>query len=249
MRSYWGTLAGLLLGLLGGLYGALFGAFIGYLIDLVTAEVRAHRSAVRFLESGRARESFPVVVALAGNLLGHLRGRADALGGDEIESLATRLRPHYPDRFARRLVERMLVAAASHEWIGSERFALLAKRVAHTENREQLVGAVWETLRTTGQARRAREAMHEVARAVGLGEQYIARRLVSGELRDAEACDVLDVPRDATDAEVRTAYRRLAAQFHPDTAASLGDDQRLASEQAFKRIQAAYAKLRDEPTD
>lgn len=50
---------------------------------------------------------------------------------------------------------------------------------------------------------------------------------------------VLGVPSTATDAEIRSAYRRLAKQWHPDVAKEPD-----AAEQ-FKRINHAYEMLRD----
>lgn len=51
---------------------------------------------------------------------------------------------------------------------------------------------------------------------------------------------VLGVPRDATDDVIKTAYRKLALQFHPDR--NQGDK---AAEEKFKEINAAYEMLKD----
>ena len=52
---------------------------------------------------------------------------------------------------------------------------------------------------------------------------------------------VLGVPKNASQAEIRKAYRKLAQQHHPDTRA--GDP---AAEERFKEISAAYDVLGDE---
>jgi molecular chaperone DnaJ len=52
--------------------------------------------------------------------------------------------------------------------------------------------------------------------------------------------EVLGVARDATDDEIKRAYRQLARQYHPD--ANDGDP---ASEARFKEISVAYDTLRD----
>ena len=49
---------------------------------------------------------------------------------------------------------------------------------------------------------------------------------------------VLGVSPDATDAEIKRSYRKLARQHHPDR--NPGD---AASEGRFKEIQAAYDKI------
>ena len=52
--------------------------------------------------------------------------------------------------------------------------------------------------------------------------------------------ELLGVARDATDDEIKKAYRQLARQYHPD--ANAGDP---ASEARFKEISVAYDTLRD----
>lgn len=50
---------------------------------------------------------------------------------------------------------------------------------------------------------------------------------------------VLGIPRDATEDQIKTAYRKLAMQWHPDR--NQGDK---AAEEKFKEISAAYEELR-----
>ena len=51
--------------------------------------------------------------------------------------------------------------------------------------------------------------------------------------------DVLGVPRDADDAEIKRAFRRLAQRHHPDV--DTGD----GAEQRFKELNEAYRVLSD----
>lgn len=56
--------------------------------------------------------------------------------------------------------------------------------------------------------------------------------------------DILQVPRDATQEEIRKAWIELAAQYHPDKAAHLGPDLQELAEKRFKEIQRAYEVLK-----
>ena len=56
--------------------------------------------------------------------------------------------------------------------------------------------------------------------------------------------EVLGVGPDADQIEIRQAYRRLAAQYHPDKVAHLGEEFRRLAEAKFKTIKAAYETLR-----
>lgn len=55
--------------------------------------------------------------------------------------------------------------------------------------------------------------------------------------------EILNIPPDADQKEIRAAYRKLASQYHPDKVAHLGDEFQKLAEQRFKEIQAAYDKL------
>lgn len=59
--------------------------------------------------------------------------------------------------------------------------------------------------------------------------------------------DVLGIPHDATEKEIKTAYRQLARHYHPDSYS--GDD----AQEQMSRINKAYEMLRqhngDEDTD
>lgn len=52
---------------------------------------------------------------------------------------------------------------------------------------------------------------------------------------------VLGVPRNAADADIRRAYRKLAKELHPD----LNPSNRLAAEERFKKISGAYGVIGD----
>lgn len=52
--------------------------------------------------------------------------------------------------------------------------------------------------------------------------------------------EILEVPRDATPADIKKAYRRLVHQYHPDS--HPGDKE---AEEKFKKINAAYSVLND----
>ena len=55
---------------------------------------------------------------------------------------------------------------------------------------------------------------------------------------------ILELQPGAGQAEIRAAYRRLAARYHPDKVAHLGEDFQVLAEKKFKAIQAAYDMLR-----
>lgn len=55
---------------------------------------------------------------------------------------------------------------------------------------------------------------------------------------------VLGVDRDATDAEIDQAYRRLMSQCHPDKLAEASPEQRAAAEKKAREVNAAYDRIK-----
>ena len=57
------------------------------------------------------------------------------------------------------------------------------------------------------------------------------------------AYKVLGISPNATNDEVKAAYRKMALQHHPDRVATLGEDIRLAAEKKFKEINDAKERI------
>lgn len=56
---------------------------------------------------------------------------------------------------------------------------------------------------------------------------------------------ILGVERDASDSDIKKAYRRMALQHHPDKQAGLSDEEKNVSERKFKQVSEAYGVLSD----
>ncbi len=57
---------------------------------------------------------------------------------------------------------------------------------------------------------------------------------------------ILEIGRNATDEEVKRAYRRMAMKYHPDKVSHLGEDFRKAADEKFKKVNEAYKKIKSE---
>tara|TARA_R110002072_G_scaffold11143_3_gene50680 strand:+ start:118 stop:876 length:759 start_codon:yes stop_codon:yes gene_type:complete len=57
---------------------------------------------------------------------------------------------------------------------------------------------------------------------------------------------ILEVTQDASDEELKQAYRKMAKKYHPDKVSHLGEDVRRQAEEKFRKVQEAYENLKKE---
>ena len=85
--------------------------------------------------------------------------------------------------------------------------------------------------------------MKECAQWLQMSTDEIDSMLGMGKDDLASAYRVLGITPDASDDEVKKAYRRLALEHHPDKVSALGEDIRKAAEKKFQEINAAKDKI------
>lgn len=61
-------------------------------------------------------------------------------------------------------------------------------------------------------------------------------------LKDAYA--ILEIEKEATNEEIKKAYKKMAAKFHPDRVSHLGEEHVKAAEDKFKKVQDAYEQIK-----
>ena len=60
----------------------------------------------------------------------------------------------------------------------------------------------------------------------------------------ADAYRTLGISPEATDSEVKSAFKRLAVRYHPDKYATESQDVQHAAEEKFKQVNEAYQRIR-----
>ena len=108
------------------------------------------------------------------------------------------------------------------------------------EQRIQLVAFLAEIAKADGKVHQKEvEALKEVVVNLRLSASLVDQLLSLGGSTLDDAYKVLGINSDATDDEVRKAYRKMVIQHHPDKVASLGDDVKEAATRKLQEINKA----------
>ncbi len=90
------------------------------------------------------------------------------------------------------------------------------------------------------------EAIERIAQLLGI-PQHEFSQLKSMFWKDAaDSYKVLGLDKNATNQELKKAYRKMAVENHPDKVASLGEQHQKAAKEKFQKIQDAYETIKKE---
>lgn len=235
-----GLVVGMFLGALAGWFGALAGALIGFMIDGLVRQGRADRAAAGYLENpgpGAFRECEGGAAAACALLLLVLTAdRPGARRGEEA------------------LLSRVVRTVAEGFRLGPEALPELesyARAAASRLNRlnpDLLSESFRARRRGSGVPEAFVAALQEVPEGPRSAE--IAERILSviaperGKRRKADdPYAVLGVTPATPLEEVKSVFRRLAVQFHPDGAVGLGGERERSAAEAFMKIERAYREV------
>lgn len=90
------------------------------------------------------------------------------------------------------------------------------------------------------------EMLEKTALYLGISERESAAILAMYRDTLEDAYKVLEITPEATDEQVKRAYKKMAFKHHPDRVESLGADVRKAAEERFKAVADAYEKIKKE---
>lgn len=120
-------------------------------------------------------------------------------------------------------------------------------RYMNYSQRLQLFHYLVQIAMADGQFHKSEKSVLEaIGSTIGLNQSDINSVISMFYKETNSAYSVLCVSPNATDDEVRTAYRRMAMKNHPDKVATLGPDVQKAAAEKFRQIQEAYEAIKRE---
>lgn len=166
-----------------------------------------------------------------------------AVSRQEMRAIRTWLESAVPGQLA--AVPGFLKAAIASP---PEDVAMLAGRLRDAEggpDRLELLEALYTLAEADGPLQPPeREALRKAAEGLGL-DPRVRLEQEEDSFGDAAAhLSALGLPAEATNEEIKAAYRRLAREHHPDRAAHLGASAVEAASARFRAVHEAYEELK-----
>lgn len=88
------------------------------------------------------------------------------------------------------------------------------------------------------------DVLEVIATYVGLSKAEVDSILAQFKPKSNDSnYRILEIRPDATNEEIKKAYRKMAIKYHPDKVATLGEDVQKAAEEKFKAISEAYEAI------
>ena len=87
------------------------------------------------------------------------------------------------------------------------------------------------------------DVLRTIASYIGLSMNEVNSTFAQFRPAQDDNYTILEISPDATNEEIKKAYRKLAVKYHPDKVATLGEDVQKAAEEKFKVISKAYETI------
>lgn len=244
LRRWFGRIAGSVIGMMAGPIGVVFGFLVGALIDQFRGSGGTPWRVERFLREPGREPNDRYAVTFARALLRDLLYRA----GDSALPLPVWL-AECSHRVMRAPNESLV--SAIHAAIESKNHDAVCDAALERLDRVPLTvrqGLGRDLMETVphDMTQRQWNLLVAVATRWEMNDECLSRFPHGGVVLDEQSCQLLDVDQTATAEGARRAFRRLAAQWHPDTATTLDRSHQTTLEQTFVRIRGAYELITEQ---
>ena len=128
----------------------------------------------------------------------------------------------------------------TRSWSAASNNSSSSRRRYHHQSQRCYSGRGGVLLNDTHDVSRGRREKNSFGSRRGGGRTFVSS---STSLFAKTYYDTLDVPKSASQGEIKKAYYKLAKKYHPDSSGKAKDD---ATEKKFQEVQKAYECLKDQ---
>ena len=244
--------------LVGFMYGRFWGGVMGYLIgsaieSMLLASPKSMDDRYDRYQTRSPREGFMYSLMI---LSAHIIQADGKIMHSEMEVMRQFLRQNFGpeavgdgEAILRQLFDKhcFSLRKSKGEAVWRTQLDAACGRIAQTmpsEHRLQLISFLAEVAKADGTMTKVeQDALRQIASALGLNPGVVDQLFAMGGNSLEDDYKVLGISPDATDEEVRQAYRKMVIQYHPDKVATLGDDVKEAATRKIQEINEAKERI------
>ena len=239
--------------LVGFMYGRFWGGVMGYLIgsaieSMLLASPKSMDDRYDRYQTRSPREGFMYSLMI---LSAHIIQADGKIMHSEMEFMRRFIRENFGESTVAKgekiLKDCFSLRKSKGEAVWRTQLDAACGRIAQTmpsEHRLQLISFLAEVAKADGTMTKVeQDALRQIASALGLNPGVVDQLFAMGGNSLEDDYKVLGISPDATDEEVRQAYRKMVIQYHPDKVATLGDDVKEAATRKIQEIKEAKERI------
>ncbi|MBG15417.1 MAG: molecular chaperone DjlA [Crocinitomicaceae bacterium] len=225
-----------------------FGAFIGYLIgsalgsSFISASTTSSGTRNNSFSSGGSQNDFArALLILSASVM-----KADgSVKKSELEYVKQFFNRQFPPSYAKQYILRFRDILKKEYNVYNECAQLI--RFLSVDQRLFLIQYLFGIAQADGHVSEAEVKLIEQIASYFRISTLEFQQLKSMFYKDASnAYKVLGLNSNATDEEVKKAYRKMAIKHHPDKYAQMGEEHQKAAKEKFQKLQDAYETIKKE---
>lgn len=251
--AFKGKLIGALLGSFAGPMGTILGGLIGHLFDRATDE----RQAAEGLSSYSYRTAPDSIQAAQLSFISSLIGLSMAVANadgqvkvSEVEALKSFFKTNFPySEEDHGLIQKMIDETfRQRNKINTDGLCGYYRSISSLSGRLLLLRLLFKiaVADTQGVSSQEEALIRRIAGLLGIDSYNYKSIRAEFVKEESKAYQILGVSPESSEAEIRSAYRKLASQHHPDRVNNLGEEFVRVAEEKFKLINEAYDEIRQE---
>tara|TARA_B100000508_G_scaffold141026_1_gene145240 strand:- start:11512 stop:12309 length:798 start_codon:yes stop_codon:yes gene_type:complete len=171
----------------------------------------------------------------------------DKIKKSELEFVKAFLRQQFGPQFNQRHLQTLKSFIDQKQALPLEEICTDIRRRTQTEVRVQLLHYLFGIAKADGNVSQVEmDVLKRIANLMGVPRMDFTS-VQNMFHRDTESdYKILGISKDASDQEVKKAYRKMAVRYHPDKVSQMGEEYQKGAKEKFQRIQDAYENIKKE---
>ncbi|CAM1345991.1 TerB family tellurite resistance protein [Tenacibaculum crassostreae] len=231
-------------GPIGGIIGFVVGSFIdGVSVEDFTQEQQEYQQRQRQGTRGRATSGdFEISLLILASVVIKADGRIDRRELDYVRMYFVKMYGKERANHAFKLFNGII-----KKQISTRQVCLQIRQHMSHSTRLQLLHFLFGIAQADGQVTGSEEQeIRKIASYLYINEyDYVSIKAMFYNESDS-AYKMLEITKQASDDEVKKAYRKMAKKYHPDKLQNLGEEHKKGANEKFQKIQAAYEQIKKE---